>query len=154
MTDDYTGTPPPWNGFRWWLVGDGWTPPPWTPPPWTGPPVTWGTTTPGFTTLYPPPTGCIEPPIPPINVTTTVDPEIPTTTLPPNEQCVYPAPILGLQRNFYREEDIFNLTTTIQPGTTPTPDPVGEEGSEEYEAGDLVGEVICDTNEDCNKLNY
>ena len=150
--DEYTRTPPPVLDGRTWLTGDSVT-----VTPGNG---TWITYTEldddnggGFTTLFAPPTGCIEPPVPPINETTTVNPEIPVTTPPPNEECIYPAPIMPLQSNFYRVVDILNLTTTVQPPIGPPDDDI-ETDSEEFTPGDLVGEVVCDTNEDCNTLDY
>ena len=69
---------------------------------------------------------------------------------------MFPAPILPLQSNFYRNEDILELgttTTTTTPGPVDIGDPetTSEEGEDE-EA--LVGDVVCKVDEDCNTLNY
>jgi len=135
-----TKTPPP--PPTWW-----WTPP---PPYLTPPPPLTGT---GGPTLFQPPTGCIEPPIdPPIDKPEEPeDPEIPSTTPPPQEQCVYPAPILPLQPNFYRDDDILLLTST-----TTTEPPVDDEpwDAPDIEIDPDPQDVDCEVAEDCNSLSY
>jgi hypothetical protein len=137
-----TPPPPP----TWW-----WTPPPpfLTPPPTDTPPGE----EPVGPTLFQPPTGCIEPPIdPPIDKPDEPeDPEIPSTTPPPQEQCVYPAPILPLQPNFYRDDDILLLTST-----TTTEPPVDDEpwDAPDIEIDPDPQDVDCEVAEDCNSLSY
>ena len=149
--------PPPW----WWWPKLPWIPPDILPPLTGDFPFYYLTGGPlqGFV-----PTKCIEPPEDPVTETPEVDldpedPIIVPPVLPPEERCIYPAPILPLEKNFYAEIDIIQPTSLLSPSdifqTTPPPTSfVDEVVNFPVTNEELAEDVDCDSTDDCNNLSY
>jgi hypothetical protein len=149
--------PPPW----WWWPKLPWIPPDILPPLTGDFPFYYLTGGPlqGFV-----PTKCIEPPKDPITDTPDleIDPEDPVVVppvLPPQERCIYPAPILPLENNFYAEIDIIQPTYLLSPSNTLDEseflaESFVDEDNLTVTNEELAESVDCNTDDDCNNLSY
>ena len=79
--------------------------------------------------------------------------------LPPQERCIYPAPILPLENNFYEEIDIIQPTYLLSPSNTLDEseflaESFVDEDNLTVTNEELAESVDCNTDDDCNNLSY